>query len=206
MPTVDDIVQRANENLGRVENLIKLYEDDLPGEGSGRRPQNSTDVLRAAVVFLHATLEDFLRSLEKQLLPPNITEAELRKIPLANSGLNASKFWLDDLLPFKGQSIDDVLDKSISDHLDKRSYNDKEAIFQAVSRIGINPDDIGVNFGDLDEMAKRRHHIVHQADRNESTGSGHHQTQSLSLAKVKRWRSKVNKFVVQVIDEIGTAD
>ena len=39
------------------------------GTGQGRRSVQDTDILRAAVVLLHATLEDLLRSLADWKLP-----------------------------------------------------------------------------------------------------------------------------------------
>lgn len=58
MPDVDDIRQRLRDNLARVENIIESSEL-LPA--SAAAPIKS-DLLRAAVVFLHATMEDVLRS------------------------------------------------------------------------------------------------------------------------------------------------
>ena len=45
-------------NLGRVENLIKVYEASS-GRGRGRKTVLDADVLRAAVVFAHAALISF---------------------------------------------------------------------------------------------------------------------------------------------------
>ena len=57
---VAELKGNAFRNLKRVEDLVKIYED-TKGEGGGRRDVSKTDVLRAAVVLLHATLENFLR-------------------------------------------------------------------------------------------------------------------------------------------------
>lgn len=198
----EEIRLRTSQNLDRVENLIRLYENDLPGEGQGRRPQNSTDVLRSAVVFLHSALEDFLRSLERHHLPQVITQDQLKRIPLAGSGLNASKFLLDALYPFREKSVAEVINESISDHLDRSSYNSKDDITQSILRLGLTPGSLSVSYDTLDELAKRRHHIVHQADRNESTGKGHHKTRSLSLATTKKWRTEVQKLVSQVMEDL----
>jgi hypothetical protein len=61
---VDEIRQRLRDNLVRVEHIIESTES-VPG--STAAPIKS-DLLRAAVVFLHATMEDVLRSgLEREL-------------------------------------------------------------------------------------------------------------------------------------------
>jgi hypothetical protein len=51
----------------------------------------------------------------------------------------------------------------------------------------------------LAEMMKRRHQIVHQADRNEKTGRGQYQAQSLSTTSVKNWVDAVEAFVTDCL-------
>lgn len=58
------IRERTLENINRVKNLITIYErikDD--------KNEYNTDILRAAVVLLHAALEDCLRSISYSRLP-----------------------------------------------------------------------------------------------------------------------------------------
>ena len=43
---------RFNQNLARVNNLADIYESKLAPVAQGRKPVGSTDILRAAVVFL----------------------------------------------------------------------------------------------------------------------------------------------------------
>ena len=69
MATVAALIrQRFGENLDRVRNLVSLYSSSV-GVGQGRRTVQDADILRAAVVLLHATLEDLLRSLAEWKLP-----------------------------------------------------------------------------------------------------------------------------------------
>ena len=58
----EEIEARYVLNLQRVRKLVQVYRD-LAGPGSGRRPVETVDLLRSAVVFLHAALEDVLRTL-----------------------------------------------------------------------------------------------------------------------------------------------
>ena len=60
-----DIEDRLTINLRRVRNLIARY----PATGSGRRSVEDSDLLRAAVVLLHATLEDVVRGVLEWKLP-----------------------------------------------------------------------------------------------------------------------------------------
>lgn len=50
-----EIETQFRENLKRVRNLIDIYEKKITPGGQGRRPVGSADVLREAVVLLHAT-------------------------------------------------------------------------------------------------------------------------------------------------------
>lgn len=88
-----DIERRFAANLDRVQHLMDIYQN--AGSGMGRRPVETTDVLRSAVVFLHATLEDFLRTLLAWRLP-QAEAAHLKEVPLAGKKPR-STFTLDEL-------------------------------------------------------------------------------------------------------------
>ena len=55
---VDEYIARIATTLRRAEHLAEFAETAFP---KGGYSQTKDDILRAAVVFLHATLEDFLR-------------------------------------------------------------------------------------------------------------------------------------------------
>ena len=74
-----EIENRFNGNLERVGHLVEIYETLTTGPG--RRPVDTSDILRSAVVFLHAALEDFLRSLLEWKLP-SAQASYLKDIPL----------------------------------------------------------------------------------------------------------------------------
>ena len=58
-----EIEHRFADNLTRVESLVAAYDTQVAARGAaGRVAVPTADLLRAAVVFLHATLEDLLRS------------------------------------------------------------------------------------------------------------------------------------------------
>jgi hypothetical protein len=48
-------------------------------------------------------------------------------------------------------------------------------------------------------MMKRRHWIVHRADRNDSQGSGHYKARSLQKPTVERWLNAVKEFGLDVL-------
>src|SRR6266436_9838617 len=71
---------RIATNLTRAEDLIEFAEKNFKDRSS----QIKDDILRAAVVFLHATLEDFLRYIGGKYIPSG-REAVLDKISLVGS-------------------------------------------------------------------------------------------------------------------------
>lgn len=189
---------RFDENIDRVNQLIRLYEG--LAVGSGRRPVNSTDVLRAAVVMLHAAQEDFCRSLARELLPEASCDA-LEQVPLAGQNQKTpKKFGLSELAGFRGKSVSDVIQESVEEYLDRSTYNDPGQIKQLVTDLGGDWSTMNVDWNCLGNMMARRHHIVHRADANVSTGKGHHNAKSIGDAGVKVWVACVKSLA----DEICT--
>lgn len=96
----EDIMFTFDKNFLRLNNLIGLYKS--LSTGSGRRPTNSLDVLRATSVLAHSTLEDYLRNLLMWRLPLQ-NKDKIIHIPLTGASENgrATKFTLGDLVALK---------------------------------------------------------------------------------------------------------
>lgn len=56
------ITETFDNNYKRCEQLIEVYKE-LGGHKKGKSTTQQSDLLRATVVFIHATLEEFLRGL-----------------------------------------------------------------------------------------------------------------------------------------------
>jgi hypothetical protein len=175
-----EIENRFNGNLERVEHLVALYETLTTGPG--RRPVDTSDILRSAVVFLHATLEDFLRSLLEWKLP-SAQASYLKDIPLKGKKPR-STFTLDDLAHFRGSNVDDLISRSIADHLERSNFNNPGDVSSVLESIGLMRSLLDPYRNKLGPMMKRRHWIVHRADRNNATGSGQHAALGLPKATV----------------------
>ena len=80
MAIADEIRDRFRGNLHRVRIMVEAYESGA-GKGKGRRSVGQTDLLRAAVVLLHATLEDLLRSVCDWKMPGANPDAFLKCAP-----------------------------------------------------------------------------------------------------------------------------
>lgn len=204
MAKIDDIRSNTQRNLTRVRNLTKIYKDHLAGTGSGRRATDKADVLRAAVVFLHASLEDFLRDIARWKLPLAAADA-LSEIPIAGSEGKAIKFTLGNLARFRGQSVDSVIDSSVLEHLRQETYNNVSDIKDLMRGIGQDQTKVDAYAASLGSMMDRRHNIVHRADKNPNTGVGHYTAASLSLGQVDQWIVSVERFVEQTLKDLQCA-
>src|SRR5438874_2815679 len=116
-------VPRFRANLDRVRGLVTLYEE-VTAAAPGRASVRESDLLRAAVVLLHAALEDLIRGLAAARLPTSSAEV-LAEIPVKLKGGSATamKVTLGDLAAHRGRSIDDVIAESIGAYLERSNYN-----------------------------------------------------------------------------------
>jgi hypothetical protein len=188
----EEIEARFRANLERVQAFISEYESGVVGN-PGRVTVLRADTLRAAVVFLHATLEDLLRSLAEWKLP-TAPAASLDRIPLAGTGKPREKFSLVELAEFRGQTVDMVIAQSVETYLERSSYNHPGEIAELLAKIEVNYAIDGSLRNILAALMSRRHWIAHRADRNTVTGPGHQSTLSISVTLVKKWIKGVERF------------
>jgi hypothetical protein len=176
-----------------------------------------SDILRAAVVLTHAYLEDFLRTLARNILPDASAEV-LNGVPLVGIGSNLrpEKFYLGKLVPHRGKNVDDVIRESVAEHLGRISFNTVEDIVHLLK------DDLGFDispyegyFPDIAAMMKRRHLIVHRADRVTYTGElnpeaseqhsviGGYLLQAISVDQVNAWIAATFQFITSVVESLA---
>jgi hypothetical protein len=194
------IVDRFELNIARVKNLVTIYQSTLAGAGPGRRSHQKTDVLRAAVVLLHASVEDALRSLAYWKLP-NAAAGVLDQFSLVGNG-PAMKFSLGALAEHRGKTVDDVLKASVDSYLERSNYNNTVEVSGFLTQIGLNVAAVNHTYPLLEELMKRRHQIVHRADRDEAGGQGNHKVRSVSPATVNNWIANVEAFIAAVLAQI----
>ena len=93
---IEDLMLTFDSNIRRINQLLILY--DVLAAGSGRKSTYHLEILRASVVFLHSTMEDYLRSLLSWKLPSS-GPSRLNEIALAGADeKNKTKFSLGELL------------------------------------------------------------------------------------------------------------
>jgi len=199
MAAQPEIMERFSANIGRVKRLITIYQQ-LAGPGRGRPSVEEADLLRAAVVLLHAALEDLLRSIEEVRLPLAAPRAFTR-IPFPGTR-SAEKITLVELAAFRGQAVDDVFRLAVDTHLEHSNYNNIEEIVGVLDRVGITAGWAKTGKSLIGSMMKRRHWIAHRADRNPVAGPGHHRTLSLGYNLVRLWTASVETFGNDVITRL----
>lgn len=200
---LDDILYIYDKNFGRSNSLLKLYKD-LTKDKKGRRPVAYVDLLRVTVVMLHSTLEDYLRNLLTWKLPESSKE-KLTKIPLFTSDYDPrkTKFDLGELLEHKEKKISELINISVVKYLDSESFNNTTDINSALLNINLYVDDsIKKHYSDLDKMIKRRHKIVHQADKNNLQDLSNHNLETIDLQTVEQWQKTVDQFVLETVKKI----
>lgn len=162
-----------------------------------------TDVLRSAVVLLHAALEDCMRSIADWKWAEIGADA-LVGVPLApvDNPRKAEGFKLADLAQHKTKTVAELLSESVRQYLEFFTISNEVELAAQVKRLGLDPSKFANYYPGISEMMKRRHHIVHQADSNPKRGSGHHQFQSISATQVIEWNDAVGKFCLKLLSEL----
>ncbi|HWE38868.1 MAG TPA: HEPN domain-containing protein [Isosphaeraceae bacterium] len=198
--TPAELGERSRSNLDRVRGLVALYER-LAGPAAGRPSVQESDLLRSAVVLLHATLEDFLRSVATSRLHHAGAEL-LRTIPFVGGDGRKTTFTLGDLHAHRGRSVDDVIAESVDAHLRRSSYNNLVDVAGLLRDLGLDATPIRPHAARLAAMMARRHQIAHQLDRNEATGRGHHAARSISRAMLLEWIVAVDGMIRAILERL----
>ena len=185
------------ENEKRIFGLIRLAElIETTNKGKPDSNLESADLLRAAVVFIHASLEDLLRRLAVVYLPTCSPDV-LNQIPLAGSKdkLRAEKFFLGRLAVHRGKSVDNLITESVNDYVAGKSFSDTSEIAGLLELMGF--DIAGIEkkfFSAMSEIILRRHQIVHRAD----IIMGEKKPTPINAVKVREWYHAVNAFVIHI--------
>ena len=191
---LDKITSRLAQNLARVARIASAHQlyFDLAEHLEMQEPDTS-DILRSAVVLLHASLEDFLRSVAAKYIPRQDTEF-IGRLPLIGKPRSA-KYSLADLVPHKDKTISKLIDESIDQWLNQHSFNNNQDIISLLKEIGLQPECCSEFYPLLSKMIDRRHRIVHNADRLPSNG----ELGEISAGDVQEWSKNVEGFMSRVV-------
>jgi hypothetical protein len=184
-----------SRNVTRIRMLLRaVRQSDAPGMKMAQSQRD--DVLRAAVVFLHASVEEVMRVFAEIYLPIS-NEDVLDRVPLAGSidSLRAEKFFLGRLVQHRGKTVDQLIESSVREHLKRRTFSSVKEIVSFFESLGFDiKKSRNMPLADIDRLMKRRHEIVHRADVQEGKNSA----TPIDLRTVERWLRTVERFVTFV--------
>lgn len=201
-PHLAEAFQRVFVNIDRISNMLSLYDKE-----------KDDDLLRLCVVFLHANLEECLRNIIYFYRKNNWDEERLNKIPLSDFTINikrVEKFGLGNLCQFKGQKVEDVINTSIRNYVNYLTFNYSGDIEKHLRACDINTKTIRRFYPLIDDMLKRRHIIVHNADMLPSRGkiketdfylcSDHDRVlNKIEKQLVLDWLSSMSEFLIKIL-------
>jgi hypothetical protein len=127
----------------------------------------------------------------------------LDEIALAGANPLSKKFALGDLAAHRGVSVDELINSSVKDHLERSNYNNTKEISRLLENVGIEVAKVNGRFANLGEMMERRHQIVHRADRKEQvSGSGDHAVRGINKGTVRGWADDVKAFADDLLAQL----
>lgn len=188
------------ENIARVDHLLAAAARlDDPGTDSVL----SKEVLRAAVVFLHSTLEEVIRSLYVHKLP-HVSVEHLNTVPLAgrDPSPRPKAIALGDLRIFSGQFVDNVIIESINRYVDMLSLNNSTQLVHCLELAEIPHADKAEFLGPLDALMRRRHQVVHQMDRSNALDPLTEPINDIDASVLRSWRSAVEEFTKSLMASV----
>lgn len=171
LPKPDDadplerLFQSYRWNSARSEELaafaVRERRQSMPADNDTFISGVEADVVRAAIVFAHAALDDFLRSVGR-LRFRNLPGDVLSNVPLM--GTNTTKFTLGALAPHQNVAVSDLIQVSVDDYLSRRSFNSSGEIMTFLHLLDIQCPDARSVLPWIAELMSRRHKVVHRAD------------------------------------------
>lgn len=188
------VQRRFKFNIDRVNSLVSIFEDELEAD------VKQGDILRAAVVLLHATLEDALRGLLEWKLP-KAPEQHLKNIAFDEKG-DKRAITLAELTRHRTKTVEEVISKVIKDHIDRHeTFNHNDDIVKCLERVGLNKKLLLPNAPVIAEAIARRHKIVHNSDRSPAGARFHGTPMPISIGQVRVWTEGVRSFIESVLAE-----
>lgn len=186
-----DDYELFKDNLNRVESIVKLF-DRLKDKGvNDYKTTKKSDLLRAAVVFLHSSFENYFREIIKNLVI-NSNDNTI----IINLLSNLKKIQLEDLLENKNTNIklSEYINKLVEKRMLLSSFNSVDEIVGYLNIVKISSD--FEHKSEIEEFIKRRHKIVHEADKNISESS-----EKLNPI-YKEWFDMRKKYLIELVDFI----
>lgn len=150
--------------------------------------------MRAAVILLHATQENYLR----QLLLLKFHNAPASFFDGVKLLEDKEKFMLVELARHRGTTVDAVLADSLAAHLERTTFNNVGDLKNTIALLSVDPKSLRADWKTLGEMMDRRHAIVHRGDMTKASGRGKHFADSISPYSVGIWIEAFTALVAEL--------
>lgn len=223
------IKENFDRNIKRISSLLKIY-DKIAIKVQGRKGITETDILRASIVMLHASLEEVMRGFAVIFWVEKDADFINKRVPFYDpnntSKKSADKYNLGDLCSLdKNMTIQELLQKSVENYIySKFTINDIKQLNSEIENIFgknfINTLELldptkNIEIGnprrgkkrrvclykELNDFFTRRHRIVHHADINNINGQGNHTAKSINKDLPKKWKECIEFIVIKLFDE-----
>jgi hypothetical protein len=179
---------------------------ELPQE-TEEQQRIADDIVRAAIVLAHAALDDFIRSIGR-VRYARLKGQLLKDVPLP--GEKDTKFNLAAIAEYGDRTVDELIQESLDAYFARKSFNSASEVFGFVKALGINAEAARPVLPLVDELMKRRHRIVHQADFEDSTQGHPARLNPDDARRLVLWTRALDGLVFTVLAElapsIGKAD
>lgn len=193
--TTEIIRRRFQRNIERCQGILdSIWYSDEFEEGYSSEVQD--DLARALVVYLHASLEDLLRTILIQHYRRNPTKLltdhnHSKEIP------DRAELWKT-LSEFESSgTVETFIDHWIRKILGKESFSNQSQVAGFLKVTGFTIEDQEVYMRLFEALIQRRHDIVHNADLNPNEAN--HEPAEIDLYVVEEWMNAVQGFGEQVI-------
>lgn len=185
----------VHKGLDRVKNLMSLYDDAVDGR-TVKHQAPASDILRAAVVLLHAIMEEYVRHVGTGALPVADSQ-QLAQVPLVGQQ-RGSKFDLGALAAHRGRTVDQIIAESVRYYLAQKSFSSLGDILRLLDAAGIPASKLRIRRAVLQRLIERRHQIVHEADQVPTRKPRSYEPRTLSRTQVVGWLAAVERLINEV--------
>ena len=194
------------QNIERVDTLVGaalFFESEDDDNANSSDNAAASDILRAAVVFLHSALEEVIRNLFQHRLP-YVNPENLNKIPFHDHepSHRPKGILLGELQRYSGVYIKNIIFHSINNYVDTLNINSSTHLVQCLQLAEVDHEQFVDFYPSLDSLMKRRHQIVHQMDRSNTLDPLDAPVNKIKQEMVANWRVAVTGFAEILIQTI----
>lgn len=185
----------ANERLATINRIDRLLDFYMAHE----KDEGADDILRAAVVLLHATVDHLIRTIAQVTVPYRGPSAFAG---IAWPGLDGKeKIAVADLVKYRNEHVNNVLTRAAVEHYERLSFNNPTDIATFCRQLKVDTHNLEPYFSDLGALSTRRHQIVHRADAGRNGA-----IDAIAIVDVLMWRDAVRHFAKSFVDAVVDAE